>query len=474
MNSVLDLAKSGQNSSLFGLRKSGKTSAIYAIQRKAKGLNCNVAVIDCQNPAAHARRYNELLGFVLSEVRRAIGPRKPPPSLGMDLADVSENFFLHMNSLLANAKGSVLLIFDEIENISPGTAASDHWRNGNDPIYFWQILRSYLQSDANGRLSICIVGTSPQLLELPKINDIDNPVYLYAQKRFIPSLEFDETREMVERLGYFMGLEFPVEVIADLQKEFGGHPFFTRQVCSKVHQLTTTRRPIKVSKAALDRAKVEFYGQLESYLKDIIGQLKKAYPEEFEILRAVTNGENNEINEYGREAPDLIDHLIGYGLIERIEGDFDIRFDAIKKALLKLVEADDPEDRWSEVNRRRNTLELEIRACLYQWSRGVSAAAWSDLLDGALTKVRLAKLENREPAALFSSKNSPLYLSDVLMLLKEPDVLPYLSDRRSIVLRHLDTINKLRKDAHAKVITPSEMTEVRDAFGYLEAEFLRP
>ena len=45
-------------------------------------------------------------------------------------------------------------------------------------------------------------------LELPKINDIANPVYLFAQKQFIPNLTFDETREMVERLGYLMGLEF--------------------------------------------------------------------------------------------------------------------------------------------------------------------------------------------------------------------------------------------------------------------------
>jgi hypothetical protein len=119
VNSVLDMAKSGQNSSLFGLRKSGKTSTVYAIQRKAKGFSCNVAVIDCQNPAVHARRYDTLLAYVIGEVRRSFGQKQKLPSLGNDLASISETFFLHMNNALGAAMNTVLLIFDEIENISP-------------------------------------------------------------------------------------------------------------------------------------------------------------------------------------------------------------------------------------------------------------------------------------------------------------------------------------------------------------------
>ncbi len=474
VNSVLDMAKSGQNSSLFGLRKSGKTSAIYAIQRKAKGFSCNVAVIDCQNPAVHARRYNGLLGYVISEIRKSFGAKKPIPDLGSDHVTVSENFFQHMNNALSAAKNQVLLIFDEIENISPNTAASPHWRDENDAVYFWQILRSYLQSESNNRLSICIIGTSPHILEAAKINNIDNPVYLYAQKRFIPSLTFDETREMIERLGYFMGLEFTPEVIASLQREFGGHPFFTRQICSRIHQNASAERPVRVSNAALEKAKTDFYGQLESYLRDIVESLRKNYPEEFDILRAVTNGNKEELNEYGKEAPDLIDHLIGYGLVERIGSDFDIRFDAIKTVLRRIVAAEEGEDRWAEISRRRNHLELHMRIILYHWCRSVEAIKWSDIVSRNLTKRRLEQLPSYEPSVLFSSKESPLYLSDLLMMLKDGEVLSYLGDRRSDVLKALDAVNRLRKDAHAKVITDDEMDQARSAFEYLEAEFLPP
>lgn len=391
VNSVLDMAKSGQNSSLFGLRKSGKTSAIYAIQRKARGLSFNVAVIDCQSPAVHARTYDSLLSYVIGEVRRVAGLKKSTAVLGATLPEVAEAFTMHMNAALGSTKNGILLIFDEIENISPGTAASSHWREGLQVVYFWQIIRSYLQSDSRGRLSLCIVGTSPHILEASKINDVANPVYLYASKQFIPSLTFEETREMVERLGYFMGLEFPIETIADLQKEFGGHPFFTRQVCSKIHQLASASRPVRVSMKALERAKVEFSGQLESYLRDIILQLKDAYPEEFKILTAIVAGDKEEVTEIGNEAR----------------------------------------------NRRES-------------------------------------LNSLEPNVLFSSRGSPLYLSDLLALIRDGRVLPYLSDQRSEITRVLDVVNKLRRDAHAIQVSDNDLSSARAAFERLEVEFSPP
>jgi hypothetical protein len=473
VSSVLDLAKSGQSSSLFGLRKSGKTSAIYAIQRKAKGHLINVAVIDCQNPAVHARRYDSLLSYIVSEIRRSSGQKKALPDLGEKIEEISENFFIQMNSTLGSSKNNVLLIFDEIENISPRTAASQHWREGKDTLLFWQIVRSYIQSEARGRLSICLVGTSPRILEIPKINDIANPVYLFAQKQFIPSLSFDETREMVERLGYFMGLEFPVSIVSELHRQFGGHPFFTRQVCSKIHQLASATRPIKVSDGALQRATIEFQGQLESYLRDIIEQLKGDYPEEFAILVAVLSGNREELTEYGNETPELIDHLIGYGLVERIDRDFDIRFSAIKTALSHVF-LRSGEDRLAEISKRRNTLESGIRVTLFHWCRNIAPEGWDEILSRNLTKRRYEDLATTEPRILFSNRESPLYLSDLLCLLKDPLVLPFIEDRRSEIIKRIDQVNKLRKDAHALSVTDAEFASAQFAFDYLDAEFAEP
>ncbi|MES0049660.1 hypothetical protein [Mesorhizobium sp. M0053] len=426
VTSVLDMARSGQNSSLFGLRKSGKTSAIYAVQRKSRALSCNVTVVDCQNPAVHARTYDGLLTHILSEIRRSSGLKRVVIDLGSTLSSVSENFVAQMNNILSAVKNTVLLIFDEIENISPQTASSDHWKTGNDTLYFWQILRSYIQSESRGRFSICIVGTSPYILEATRINNIANPVYLYAKKQFLPSLSFEETKEMVQRLGYFMGLEFSSEIVAELQREFGGHPFFTRQVCSKVHQLASSRRPIKVSSNIVHQAKTAFYGELENYLKDILDQLKEFYPAEFGVLKSVIEGNTAELTEYGLEAPDLIDHLIGYGLVERSGEHFDIRLSAIKVVLQRLIASEHGEDRWAEISRRRNAVETSIRLALFHWVKTIDRNVWSDVIDQNLTTGRRQALTTTEPRVLFSKSETPLYLSDLMMLIKDERVLPYI------------------------------------------------
>jgi AAA+ ATPase superfamily predicted ATPase len=471
VNTVLDLAKSGQSSSLFGLRKSGKTSTIYAITRKAKAFGCIATLVDCQNPSVHARDYHRLLVYVLNEVRKASGNGKTITSLGSDLPEISDNFFQNMKSLLGQAKSKILIIFDEIENISPNTAASKHWREGGDSIFFWQILRSFIQSDSTGRLSICLVGTSPHLLETPQINGVANPMYLFSQKRFIPNLTFDETREMIERLGHFMGLSFAPEIIADLQREYGGHPFFIRQVCSTVHQISTSSRPTQVSRAILELAKERFASQMVSYLSDILQQLKDFYPSEMNMLEKFVSGNKAELLEFSLEAPDLVDHLIGYGLIERVGNDIDIKFDAVRHAIELTATDNSLESRWTEILQRRNKLENEIRSSIFHASKSISPSDWQIALEANLSGRRYNELPSIAPAYLLSKKTSPLYLTDLMLLLKDASVLPYISDRRAEIVKAIDAVNKLRKDAHAMWVGDAEFDEVRKAFDLLENEF---
>ena len=468
------MAKSGQNSSLFGLRKSGKTSTIYAITRRAKAFSFGTTVIDCQNPAVHARRYGDLLSYIVSEVRKSIGQSKTVPSFGASPIDVSENFFQHMTSVLGQAKGRILLIFDEIENISPGTSATPHWNDQKDALYFWQTLRSFIQSESKNRLSMCLVGTSPRLLELPKIHNIANPVYLFSQKTFIPNLSFDETQEMVKRLGYFMGLEFPPELVSNLFSEYGGHPFFIRQVCSKIHQIASTERPVQVSQKMSYDAQAEFGGQLDVYLREIFEHLEKVYSDEFSLLRSVVRGKIDEINEFGHEAPELIDHLLGYGIIEKCGEDFDIRFGAIRAALNRLFVPDTVESRWGEISERRNRLESDMRVMFFNWAHTIKPAEWHEIIVRNLTKKRYEALASHEPKLLFSRQSSPLYLSDLMMLLKDEMVLPFLQDRRSLVVKNMSLVNGFRIDAHANAIGDDDMTRIRSALDLLESEFLQP
>jgi hypothetical protein len=198
-------------------------------------------------------------------------------------------------------------------------------------------------------------------------------------------------------------LEFPTSIVSELHRQFGGHPFFTRQVCSKIHQLASATRPIRVSEGALQRATIEFQGQLESYLRDIIEQLKGDYPEEFAILVAVLSGNVEDLTEYGNETPELIDHLIGYGLVERIEKDFDIRFSAIKTALSHVF-LKSSGDRLAEISKRRNTLEAGIRVTLFHWCRNIAPETWNEILSRNLTRRRYDDLNYRTKGIVFEPR----------------------------------------------------------------------
>jgi hypothetical protein len=228
---------------------------------------------------------------------------------------------------------------------------------------------------------------------------------------------------------------------------------------------------VKVSTVVLKQAKDAFYGELENYLGDILDQLKEFYPAEFGVLRSVVQGHTGELAEYGLEAPDLIDHLIGYGLVEKVGDNFDIRLAAIKVVLQRLIVGEQGEDRWAEISRRRNAVESSIRVALFHWSRGVDDMIWIDVLNRNLTVGRRQALTTTEPRILFSNTGSPFYLSDLIMLIKDERVLPYINLRRSQILTHLDTINKLRKDAHALTVSDLDLSSVRLAFDSLEDEF---
>ncbi len=475
VSTVIDLGKSGQHSSIFGLRKSGKTSTIYAIERRCKPSELAVVTIDCQDLQIHGRRYGDLLYYIVNRVReknRLKQLRKPEKLEG---PEISEWFYEKMGSTLDALRSNLLLIFDEIENISPNTAASDHWRNGKDPVYFWQVVRSFSQTRKNRCLAVCIVGTSPYILEQQKIEGIDNPAYLLAQKRFIPNLSFDETREMVNRLGFFMGLDFDSAAVNLLHHSYGGHPFFIRQVCSKIHQLTSGQRPKSVPMIRVMQAQKEFAGQLESYLLGIILNLKEYYPSEFAVLKSIVAGNSSEANEYATEAPDLIDHLIGYGLIKINDDIAELAFEAVKRAILQAEPNEsliDLEGRWAELCIRRNNIETAIRATLLYWSKTVSPQKFEDVFSKKISKKRQYNIPDNNPRILFSADKSPLFLTDLIALLGDEEVLPHIQDKRNKVRDFLNQINRFRADAHAKNITDEDFNIACNCFEFLEDVFL--
>ena len=473
ITAVLDDHRSGQNSSLFGLRKSGKTSTIYAIQRRAKAKGHHAVMIDCQDPAVHARNYSELLRFLVNEARTSFNFKPVTWNLEETPDAVSESFRKDMSQTLQQARSDVLLIFDEIENISPKTAASPHWRSGRDTILFWQTLRSFFQREAKYKLTFCFVGTNPHLFETSKINDIANPVYLFAPKTFLQPLTQADVKEMCERLGYFMGLDFDMQVIAHIHQRFGGHPFFTRLLCSRIHQKLPVSRPMAVSLVTSRAAESDGAAAVRNYVQEILDGLGAFYPEEYEMLEYLAKGERDKFRAVADEFPEFVEHAMGYGIITRRGDEHEFLFDAVRDAILHRERGSESiELRRAEVNRRRNKLEEEIRVALFHATKSLTADEWADLCRRCIPKQidRIGLVGVRE---LFSKTQSPLYFLDLMAFVTE--IGGFFDEKIASKVRSaFDTVNRLRIDAHAKSISDAEYSEWNGSMTLLEDIFLPP
>lgn len=206
VHSLINRHRSQQVSGLFGLRKTGKTSVIFGVQRALQRVDGVSALIDCQTPAFHRLRWTHALHYVLDEIRKQNGLSFSLGTLDSYSEEraswLFEKHLERMSSDLGNK--SIMLIFDEIENITPTVSSTEHWRSMNNFVYFWQTLRSLFQKRPN-LYSYLLVGTNPLCVELPKIGSADNPIFAQVPLEYIPGFDVPQTREMVRRLGRIMG-----------------------------------------------------------------------------------------------------------------------------------------------------------------------------------------------------------------------------------------------------------------------------
>ncbi len=457
---AIDAHKSRQNSTLFGLRKSGKTSTINAIKRKAKGSGIIAISFDCEDTEFHAKSYGKLLRHIASGIREARGLSSIKTDFGEQPDEISANFKKAMNETLSAIRSNVLVIFDESEHIPPETAASHQWTTGVDSLYFWQILRSYFQTTGKYYISFCFVGTNPRLFETQRFGDVANPVYLFAPRTFLGSLSRKDVFEMVNRLGFFMGLEFDDDIVQLIYKRYGGHPFFIRQACSEIHKSFSGGRPFRVTEKSCNEAFKRIYPTIRSYMQDVLRVLKKFYPDEYHMLEYLAVGDDINFYDIAKEYPEMVEHALGYGVLIQREEEYTFNFVEIKGAIEKEVpKSQTLEDRRNEITQRRNVLEEQIRSHLFFWSQRNSRDFVEDICISCVGDEKFVRAQ-KEFRILFGRRNSPLYLIDLLKILKRVDI----CGERSDLFQCIDIVNKFRIDAHPKNILDSEYQQLEEAF----------
>lgn len=473
---IVNRHRSNENSALFGLRKSGKTSLIFGVIRKLADSNYKVVLIDCQSPAMHLRRWNIALYYILQELKNQQG-LKFKISFENQFNEVNAPI-LFENGLLdaqkENPDSKFVFVFDEIENITFGTSPSRHWTEEKDFILFWQVLRSLFQKHEK-LFSYMIVGTNPRCLEIATIHKSDNPIFNQIYPEYIPPFDVPQTREMVRKLGRIMGLQFDEIIYSKLTEDFGGHPFLIRHLCSVIHKISPSERPVRVNIIIYNDAKKRFKSDNTHFIEMILSVLKQFYPNEFDMLKYIALDEIDTFNALADLSSEFTTHLIGYNIVDFCNNRYSFNIEAIKDYLTtkhkyeKVLNTD--EERLKEISERRNYLEPKLRKIVKtqlqsSFGKGDATQKFLEIL-GEPRKTKCIALSYSE---LFTCNECELYFEDMRkVIIKYYDCFKNIfGANKDDVDEKLKAINKHRADAHAKNITKDQMDYFRLCISAIE------
>ncbi|MBI4284790.1 MAG: hypothetical protein HY670_02680 [Chloroflexi bacterium] len=478
VHKIVNRHRSNENSGLFGLRKTGKTSVVFGVERTLAQLRGNAVFIDCQNPAFHGRRWYHALHYIADEIvkQNKLGvPLEPQNSYDEQNAPINfEQDILKIHESLDNR--NILIIFDEIENITFRISPSKYWAKEMDFVCFWQTLRSLFQK-LDGVFSYMVVGTNPLCIEEPSIHGVDNPIFNHFPFEYIPGFDVGQTRQMVRRLGRIMGLRFSEIIYAKLTEDYGGHPFLIRHVCSVINKISPQERPTDVNKVVYEQAKLIFNREYSNFIQMILNVLKNYYPDEYQMLEHLALGDIDTFKKAVGEYPNYVNHLLGYGIIERHGEDYAFQIEAVRQYLMEKGKYKKlhltKQEMIAEISERRNLLEPKLRLIAKtQLQAGLGRAeAKEEVLDiyGSHRKSKYAHMSYDD---LFNSKVCEIYFDDLRRILVKhwnlfQNIFP--ADKQKFD-NEMQAVNKYRADAHAKDIDVQEMQYFRVCISDIESQ----
>jgi hypothetical protein len=189
-----------------------------------------------------------------------------PPRRGRALsADVIQVFFDDLRTLCQHIGNDerLLLILDEIDRLLPA---------GDDPGYerFTTFLGQLRAANQGLKiLDFIVVGVDPAVNRQDKWGERDNELYQALQEVWMPPMDANSTREMVESMGSQMGIQYRPEALQRLVQVGGGQPFVTRQICSQIVQDLLGRRTVIITLEQVQMGIEEYVYLPNSYLTEL-------------------------------------------------------------------------------------------------------------------------------------------------------------------------------------------------------------
>lgn len=392
--------------------------------------------------------------------------------------NANRQFALDLEHIIGESEKDILLLFDEIEQITPQLGMQENWSNGDDFVKFWQTIRSNFHKWGN-KFTFILAGTNPSAIEQISINKHDNPLYNQLKaESYLPPFRVVDTGDMVNKLGGYMGMAFDEVVCAKLTQDFGGHPYLIRHFCSTINQYINENKlskPLTVSVAIYNKVMPIFVEKsADNYCRFILKVLEDFYPEENAFLEKLALGNLRESDVYD---PQIIAHLLGYGIIENNQGLLEFEIEVLKNYLARkyLYKRENltNEEKWAEISERRNRLEPKVRTIVkMQLKAQYGSGAKQKVLESMQPKAKI-KYQNFPYNDLFDPKKCEIYFNQLGNLIDkhwENCFKNIFSKNKQTIKAFFTIINTLRLECHAAPVTDEEMENFRGTMTQMEKE----
>ena len=478
----------GEHGGLFGLRRIGKTSILNLLLQRVDQSSGVAIYLDCSK--YHHHRWNTFLHQIVTDIEKRYHDKNDrllrflPDDFSLPAEASRYNepkapiSFEEDLSSLYNALGCtrILLIFDEIEQIGYSTSPSEHWKTGNDSLFFWQTIRSVFQTNPS-LLSFIITGVNPKSIEIAKINGIDNPIFNGLTAQYISLFDLDDVRKMVTNIGGYIGLRFDEEIFTKLIDDYGGHPFLIRQVCSRMNSEVLNRhevRPYVFSKYNYEKHSNDYQSQMTGVIEQILGVLQDYYPSEYELLKTLALDGSVAFKKKLRFGESAAMHLLGYCLIKKDGDDYFVRIQSISKYIVDKYRYDrtltDWGDKLTRISIRRNNIEKKLREIVStQFQLKFGKRSKEHLINQLKNTTKDTSQEPKLLSKDFKSAVQEIYFSQLKFIIVKnwPDYEKLFNDRVKFE-QFFDIINSFRADAHAKELAEEDEAILNIAFKYFE------
>lgn len=481
--------KQGEEGGLFGLRRIGKTSILNLLRLRIAESDGVAVYFDCSN--SHHYRWNEFLGYIVETIlyeysadrnEQIFLPKDWQPNVTEDRyneKNAARSFSQDIQEIyrLLGAR-RILIILDEIESISYTTSPAKWWREENDALYFWQAIRANIQMH-NESLSFVIAGVNPMCIEMQTINGIDNPIFGMFNPTYTSLFEYEDIKNMVSSIGGRLGLQFEDAFYAKLMEDYGGHPFLVRQICSKINNEFNNlhiQRPTTVSVYSYVLKSDEYKQGMTSVIEQILGVIENYYPKEFELLKRLALDGRNAFKREIALGEKGIQHLVGYCLIEKVDGEYFIRIksieDYLKSKFIYDSTLNEQKDKRARINIRRDDIEEKLRAIILFSLQSKYGKKAKEQLLSIVDKTtpdasQRAKMIN---APTLKKTMEELYFSQLKVIMeKEWKSFTMIFPDKSRFEAYMDILQRSRAvGAHNRSVTDDEEVMYSVAFDYFE------